>query len=55
MEIKIACLKKACLERKFKTGDKFWLGRGRFWGDGIDRVERVERVERFGAGLSFVL
>ena len=28
MKIKIACLKKACLERKLKTGDKFLPRRG---------------------------
>ena len=30
MKIKIACFKNACLERKFKTDEKFLLGRGGF-------------------------
>ena len=51
MEIKIACLKNACLEREFKTGDKFLLGRGSY-GDGINRVERfgVGKMKIFAAG-----
>ena len=43
MKIKIACFKNACLERKFKTGDKFlphrgaadfFIGAGRFFCSG---------------------
>ena len=41
MKIKIACFKNACLERKFKTGDKFCKGRGGFGG----REERENAAE----------
>ena len=58
MKIKIACLKNACLERKFKTGDKFWLGRRGFGRLGLRRGRwglggRRGGKKRSAAGLIF--
>ena len=53
MKIKIACLKNACLERKFKTGDKFLPRRGAAdlgqWGENFFVV--VGDLTRRGAAV----
>ena len=54
MKIKIACFKNACLERKFKTDEKFLLGRGGF-GEREERENAAEggrRARDFKRGCS---